>query len=208
MRRKRKIDRQAGKLADTNLIVIASEDRYAVKQYFGLFHSAKIQFEVLETEDGASSPVDVLARLDMYRKEFQIGEGDQFWLVTDIDHWAQPGHVANLTNVIQRCKSKGIGVATSHPCFDYWLLLHFEDPPQASFDRCDDVGSLIRAFTGAYNKTRVYNLPITTESVVAAVERASGQNPQAPILQANGTLVYQIVENLIERSLIDIPDQD
>ena len=99
-------------------------------------------------------------------------------------------------------------MATSHPCFDYWLLLHFEDPPQASFDRCDDVGSLIRAFTGAYNKTRVYNLPITTESVVAAVERASGQNPQAPILQANGTLVYQIVENLIERSLIDIPDQD
>lgn len=208
MRRKRNIDRQAGKLADTNLIVIASEDRYAVKQYFGLFHSAKIQFEVLETEDGASSPVDVLARLDLYRKEFQIGEGDQFWLVTDIDHWAQPGHISNLTDVIQQCKSKGIGVATSHPCFDYWLLLHFEDPPQASFDRCDDVGSLIRASAGAYNKTRVYSLPIAAESVVAAVERARGQNPQAPILQANGTLVYQIVENLIERSLIDIPDQD
>ena len=84
MRRKRKIDRQAGKLADTNLIVIASEDRYAVKQYFGLFHSAKIQFEVLETEDGASSPVDVLARLDMYRKEFQIGDALVFSLARSI----------------------------------------------------------------------------------------------------------------------------
>ena len=208
MRRKRKIDRQAGKLADTNLIVIASEDRYAVKQYFGLFHSAKIQFEVLETEDGASSPVDVLARLDMYRKEFQIGEGDQFWLVTDIDHWAQPGHIANITGVIQQCKSKGIGVATSHPCFDYWLLLHFEEPPQATIDRCDDVGSLIRDSVEAYNKTRIFNLPITTETVITAVERASGQNPQGPVLTSNGTLVYQIIENLIERSLLEIPVGD
>lgn len=205
MRRKRNIDRRAGKLADANLIVIASEDRYAVKQYFALFHSAKIQFEVLETEDGASSPIDVLSRLDEYRREFQIGEGDQFWLVTDIDHWANPGHIANLTGVIQQCKSKGIGVATSHPCFDYWLLLHFEDPPQANIDKCDDVGNQIRTSVGTYNKTRIFNLPITTEAVVAAVQRASEQNPRGPILESNGTLVYQIIENLIERSLVEIP---
>jgi hypothetical protein len=111
LRRKRNIDRQAGKLADASLIVIASEDRYAVKQYFAMFHSPKIEFRVLETEDGASSPADVLERLDNYRKEFQIGEGDQLWLVTDIDHWADPGHVSNLTAVIQQCKSKEIGIA-------------------------------------------------------------------------------------------------
>ena len=204
MRRKRKIDRQAGKLADANLIVIASEDRYAVKQYFALFHSSKIEFKVLETADGASSPVDVLSRLDQYQKEFQIGEGDQFWLVTDIDHWADPGHINNLTGVIQQCKSKGIGVATSHPCFDYWLLLHFENPPEANLGVCDDVGGLIRDSVGAYSKTRVFNLPITTEAVVEAVERATAQNPQGPILQTNGTLVYQIVEELLKRSLLDI----
>ena len=85
MRRKRKIDREAGKLADTNLVVIASEDEYAVKQYFDLFHSVRIQFEVLETENGRSSPRDVLERLSCYMADFQIGEGDEFWLVTDID---------------------------------------------------------------------------------------------------------------------------
>ena len=204
MRRKRNIDRRS-KLADASLIVIASEDRYAVKQYFGLFHSAKIQFEVLETEDGASSPVDVLARLDKYRKEFQIGDGDQFWLVTDIDHWASDGHIANLTGVIQQCKGKNISVATSHPCFDYWLLLHFEDPPQANIDRCDEIGSLIRTNVGAYNKTRVFNLPITNTNVASAVERAKNQKPDGPILQTNGTLVYQILENLIKQSLVNIP---
>lgn len=205
MRRKRNIDRQAGKLADASLIVIASEDRYAVKQYFAMFHSPKIEFRVLETEDGASSPADVLERLDKYRKEFQIGEGDQFWLVTDIDHWADPGHVSNLTAVIQQCKSKEIGIATSHPCFDYWLLLHFDDPPATQIGRCDDVGSLIRTVAGAYNKTRVHNLPITTESVLSAVERARSQNPQGPILQGNGSLVYLILEHLIERDIVDIP---
>ena len=84
MRRKRKIDRSAGKLADANLIVIASEDQYAVKQYFNLFHSVRIQFEVLETENGRSAPKDVLERLSRYLDEFQIGEGDEFWLVTDL----------------------------------------------------------------------------------------------------------------------------
>jgi len=32
---------------DAILIVIASEDRYAVKQYFDLFQSTQIQFRVL-----------------------------------------------------------------------------------------------------------------------------------------------------------------
>jgi len=205
LRRKRKIDRQAGKLADANLVVIASEDRYAVKQYFSLFHSPKIEFKVLETENGASSPADVLVRLDKYLNEFQIGDGDQFWLVTDIDHWATPGHIANLTSVIQQCKSKGIGVATSHPCFDYWLLLHFENPPEKNVDSCNEVGSLIRASVGEYNKTKVHKLPISTEAVVAASERAKNQDPQGPVLQNNGTLVYQIIADLLDRSLLEIP---
>jgi len=208
LRRKRKIDRRAGKLADTNLIVIASEDRYAVKQYFDLFRSTKIEFKVLETQDGSSSPADVLKRLDKYRKEFQIGEGDQFWLVTDIDHWANPGHIANLTGVIQQCKTKDIGVATSFPCFDYWLLLHFEEPPKEVIESCDDVGKLIRASVGFYNKTRIFDLPFTLESAVVAVSRAKTQNPKGPILTENGSLVYLIIQHLIENNLIDVPEQN
>ena len=204
MRRKRKIDRSAGKLADANLIVIASEDQYAVKQYFNLFHSVRIQFEVLETEDGRSSPKDVLARLSRYMEEFQIGEGDQFWLVTDIDHWAEPGHIKNLTEVVKLCRQKNIGVATSFPCFDLWLLLHFSEMPEQQISQCSEIGELIRAAVGDYNKTKVYNLPITMQNVELAIKRAKAPEPKGPILSELGSEVYLIIENLVTSSVISI----
>ena len=78
MRRKRPIERGLTALRDTSLIVIASEDRYAVKQYFDLFHSTRIQFRVLETPDGRSAPSHVLNRLDEFMREYDFGTGDEF----------------------------------------------------------------------------------------------------------------------------------
>ena len=204
MRRKRKIDRSAGKLADANLIVIASEDQYAVKQYFNLFHSVRIQFEVLETENGRSAPKDVLERLSRYLDEFQIGEGDEFWLVTDIDHWAEPGHIKNLAEVVRLCRQKQIGVATSFPCFDLWLLLHFSEMPEQQIIQCDEIGRLITAAVGAYNKTKVFNLPITMENVELAIKRAKAAYPTGPILSELGSDVYLIIENLVTSNAISI----
>lgn len=204
MRRKRKIDREAGKLADTNLVVIASEDEYAVKQYFNLFHSVRIQFEVLETENGRSSPRDVLERLSCYMADFQIGKGDEFWLVTDIDHWAEPGHIKNLTEVVQLCRQKGIGVATSFPCFDLWLLLHFSEMPQDQISQCSEIGKLIRDAVSEYSKTKVFNLPIAMANVEMAIRRARATNPKGPILQELGTQVFLIIERLVESKLISI----
>jgi hypothetical protein len=77
MRKKRPLDRSANVVRDASLIVIASEDKYAVRQYFEFFRSTKIQFKVLETDDGKSAPEHVLARLVEYMKEYDIGEGDQ-----------------------------------------------------------------------------------------------------------------------------------
>ena len=56
MRKKRPLKRVDGVHRDAILVVIASEDRYAVKQYFDLFKSTSIQFRVLETEDAARLP--------------------------------------------------------------------------------------------------------------------------------------------------------
>ncbi len=86
MRKKRPLDRSTSVVRDASLIVIASEDKYAVRQYFEFFRSTKIQFKVLETQDGKSAPEHVLTRLDEYMKEFDIGDGDEFWLVSDCDH--------------------------------------------------------------------------------------------------------------------------
>ena len=78
MRKKRPLDRKAKPVRDAGLAVIASEDRYAVRQYFDFFESTRIQFRVLETLDGKSAPEHVLNRINEYIEEFEIGEGDTF----------------------------------------------------------------------------------------------------------------------------------
>src|SRR3954465_14530523 len=99
MRRKRPLDRKAKPVRDASLVVIASEDRYAVGQYFDFFKSTRIQFRVLETQDGKSAPAHVLHRISEYMREFDIGEGDAFCVVCDCDHWVEPNHIKNLTYV-------------------------------------------------------------------------------------------------------------
>lgn len=205
MRKKRPLDRSSNVVRDASLIVIASEDTYAVRQYFDFFRSTRIQFKVLETEGGRSSPEHVLARLDEYVKEFDIGEGDELWLVSDCDHWIKPDHVKNLVGVIQKCRQKGIQVALSNPCFELWLLLHFvEFPPEDTLTRAE-IENRIRKAVGFYDKTRIFNLPIDNEAVKSAVSRSSSSNPSSSeIPDRLYTAVHRIIQDLIDRRIISV----
>lgn len=205
MRRKRPLDRSSGVVRDANLIVIASEDKYAVRQYFDFFHSTKIQFEVLETNDGRSSPEHVLARLDGYMKLHEIGEGDEFWLVCDCDHWIASGHIDNLVRVTQECRQKGIKVALSNPSFELWLLLHFAEFPRDNNLSTAVAEERIRAAVGAYDKTKVYNLEITHQRVQAAIKRSSENfDSSNAIPNRPQTAVHLIIQDLVARGMISI----
>ena len=192
---------------DANLIVIASEDRYAVKQYFEFFHSTRIQFRVLETKHGKSSPQHVMERLNRYIEEYDIGEGDQFWFVSDTDHWIEPGHIKNLVEVVRLCRQKQIGVALSNPCFDLWLLLHFADFPNEVSLKCCEIGHRIRTAVGQYNKARVYDLPIDDERVAIAIQRSrANQSLSGEIPDRIATSIHLIIEDLVSRGVIRIPE--
>ncbi|HTU18492.1 MAG TPA: RloB family protein [Gemmataceae bacterium] len=205
MRRKRPLDRTTRVVRDASLIVIASEDKYAVRQYFDFFRSTKIQFKVLETEDGKSAPEHVLDRLDDYMKEFDIGEGDEFWLVSDCDHWIDRGHIKNLLRAMQECRQKGIQVAVSNPCLELWLLLHFVDFPPDHTLSCAEIVKRIRNAVGSYDKTRVFNLPIDDERVKSAVKRSAGNTPpSSDIPDRPYTVVHRIIEHLLDRHIISV----
>lgn len=205
MRKRRPISREIGTPRDTGLIVIASEDRYAVRQYFEMFETTRIQFHFLETTDGKSAPQHVMARLDEYLEEYDIGEEDHLWFVGDTDHWTDAGHIANLKSVVQQCKQKGIGVALSNPCFDLWLLLHFSDAPSSVPLKCDEIGELIRRSTGSFNKRRVYDLDISNAAVLTAIDRADAIRQTYEVIPSKlGTNVDQIVRELYQRRMISI----
>jgi len=48
-------------------------------------------------------------------------EEDEVWAVFDRDTHPK------FDDAVKRCTSAGVGVATSDPCFELWLILHFQD---------------------------------------------------------------------------------
>lgn len=55
---------------------------------------------------------------------------DEIWCVFDVD--AHP----NLAQAVNEARQSGISVAVSNPCFELWLILHYEDRT-APIDRHD-----------------------------------------------------------------------
>jgi len=205
VRKRRPLKRVDGVHRDATLVVIASEDRYAVKQYFDLFKSTQIQFRVLETEDGKSSPEQVMNRLAEFMSDHDFGEGDQFWFVADTDPWIESNHIQNLVEVARRCRQKGIEVALSNPCFELWLLLHFANFPTQQGLACSQLGEQIRKLVGSYNKTKVFGLPITNDSVKDAIERSLAHFVESDLIpEKMQTAVHIIIKDLVDQGIIKI----
>lgn len=205
MRKKRPLDRSTNVVRDASLIVIASEDTHAVRQYFDFFRSTRIQFKVLETNEGRSAPQHVLKRIDQYMKEYQIGEEDRFWLVLDCDHWVKGGHVKNLARVMQESRQKGIEIALSNPSFELWLLLHFDEFPTDNKLTRAQTEKRIRHAVGSYDKTKVYKLPLDNDCVKYAIKQSkANQHSSSQIPERPQTGVHRIIEDLVARGVISV----
>ncbi len=204
-RRKRPLDRDGGTLRDASLLVIASEDRYAAKQYFGRFRTRRIQFLVVPTSDGRSSPTAVMERLDEFKRSNATEVDDQFWVCIDLDHWAGESHMKNLTDVLSHCRRKGYRVAISNPCFELWLLLHLEDLPTNVSPRCDEIAARLATLLGGYNKAKCCSsIQFTAEMVHDAVRRAEASDTADAIPTRPLSRVHLILKELMARDSIDL----
>jgi hypothetical protein len=204
-RKKRPLDRDGGALRDASLIVIASEDTYAVKDYFLRFRTRRVQFFVIPTEGGRSSPDHVIERLNKFKEETATEEGDQFWLCIDTDHWANSGHIANLTQVLRHCKQKNYLVAISKPCFDLWLLLHFEDVAPADSRTCREIAQRLSELVEDYGKKSCDQMPLKRTMVSSAVERAQRLDTGNSLIpETASTAVYKIIVALRQRDAIEL----
>ena len=221
-RKSRPLDRTTGLVRDSSIVVIACEDTHAVKQYFAKFRTRRVQFKVLPTEEGYSSPKAVVERLTRYRMEEQIGDEDELWICIDADHWIRGSHQRELAEVLRQCRSNGYCVAISNPCFEVWLLLHFvtiddellntilgnaQNSTVSESDRqsirCDGFEEHLRIVSGGYNKTNVGRLPITTLEVIQAMQRARElDNGTGDIPGAPGTRAYKLLDTLKRRDFI------
>ena len=194
MRKKRPLNRERVEFRDARLFVIATEGKHTEPQYFRLFHTTKIQIEILPTEDGASSPQSILNRIDDYRKSYDLGEDDQLFVVIDRDRWPE----RTLSQVSQHCSQRGYILAVSNPCFELWLYLHFLDVTD-NLNSCNEFSNAIRDVVGEYNKTNLKSEHYSIEAVCQAASRAASLDISTTDRwpQSVGTHVYKILEELL-----------
>ncbi len=200
-RRKRPLERASGRLRDATLFVIATEGARTEKNYFEFdaFQSTRIQLKVLAAGDGErSSPEYVLARLKKFRDEYQLADGDELWLVLDVDRWGD----AKLSQVCREAAQAGYEVAISRPCFEVWLALHYVEgnvlPDSGSCERMSQI--LGASVPGGYQKGNPHNpRPAQFAHLTdLAIERARAldANPAERWPSTTGTRVYRLVERL------------
>ena len=191
-RKKRPLDRSSNPMRDARLIIIATEGRKTEEQYFRLFRSRRVQIIVLPTgKDNRSSPLDVLERLDKINEEMELDSHDELWLMIDVDRWP----TKNLKKVTKSAFSKKYSLAISNPCFEVWLLCHFQSLP-SNAKNCDIINNNLRkTLGGSYNKN---NLEINAYKgkVTTAIKHAKSadDNPQARWPSCVGSHVYKVVE--------------
>ncbi|MDG1242081.1 MAG: RloB family protein [Opitutae bacterium] len=108
----------------------------------------------------------------------QLEDFDQIWIVFDTDVLTPE----RRDQGIAYAESKGVKVASSEPCFEYWLLLHSaEYYTTAPMPKCDDVKPYLKKAFGwlGYDKNKSQSqkliLPLVTKSNVAEAVRAAAR---------------------------------
>ncbi len=209
MPRKRRDFKRKSDVRDASLIVIACEGAATEPKYFnGLKerqHIPRIHVEVLQREiPENSSPPAVLEMLKKFYRKYRLQEGDQLWLVIDRDR--QSWEEAAISKVARECRQSGYFMALSNPCFELWLLLHFEDVEDKGKQYCDrlfaNANGFLKQQVGKYMRANTeyidHFFPNTQKAIVRAGKLDREQTDRWP--QGLGTHVYRLVKHFFLRS--------
>lgn len=114
---------------------------------------------------------------------------DEVWCVFDVDEYP---HVSDAVSLARR---ENILVAVSNPCFELWLLLHFESCA-AHLPRYASVLSRLEKHVGGYNKA--VEFVRYQDRVDDAIERARGLDPSGEAYGSNpSTGMWRLVERIV-----------
>lgn len=185
--------------------IISSEGEKTEPRYFQKFDSDTIRIHIVEDRCG-NDPKSVVKAAINYKREKKFEKDDEIWVVVDTDfsHDTRQKRERQLTEAGKQCKNLGFGYAVSNPCFEYWLLLHFEEKPiisgiERGQDKCI---SRLKKHYQKYDKSS-YDPGIFAEKVNIAINNArnldSTRNKSWP--QNHGTTVYQLMEKIIDYTI-------
>jgi hypothetical protein len=200
-RQPRPLARDSASLRDDRLFMVACDDTFAPKQYFGFLRLTRVQIHVVPTPDGTSAASQVLDRL----LRFDHDPDDELWMLLDTDHCVQGAHLAGFVEALREAKRQGVNVALSKPSFELWLLLHHvEETALGVLPAAKQVEEALRAKLGQYKKTKLkrehYPLTSVRDACIRA-ERLDATVAGGDIPNENTTRVYRLLKAIAAKAL-------
>lgn len=193
MARRRSFRRKAPDRPYRKLYIIATEGSETEPAYFSIFQSKDrtIRIRLLDSKN-KSAPKNVLKRAEKYIQKQKLKKNDEVWLVLDRDEWPE----ATLSWVWGRCQEMKFNLAVSNPCFEYWLLLHFENGSGVTSARnCRD--KLVHHLPN-FSKDHVEGEKFKPH-IQTAIDHAAQKD--VPLCDkwpdTNGSTVYRLVKELL-----------
>jgi hypothetical protein len=124
---------------------------------------------------------------------------DEAWCVVDTE---RRNDNRSWDRGVGRATAKGLRLAWSNPCFEYWLLLHFELIGQ-SFNGYSAIRPAVRRHIRHYEKSADYFEQLAPRVPTAIehskrIHRAQWQHTPKPIDCNPATTVHELVERLLE----------
>lgn len=124
MRSSKNIVRRKSRRQERSRVLVVAEGKVTEVQYVqGLVQHLRltgVAARAANVKGVGRDPLHVLAEAIRIRGEDPDGY-DSTWVVVDVDDHA------TLTECLGRARGADIGVVVSNPCFEVWLLWHFED---------------------------------------------------------------------------------
>jgi hypothetical protein len=147
------LKRRRGERALAQRFLIVCEDGKSAPHYFqALKRHFMLSAAWVEVVGGGGStqPVQVVERAAELKANAAKSSGgtlpfDQVWCVLDGDYGSK------INNARSKASANGIQLAISTPCFEYWVLLHFEDTA-APAPNCDGVVQRLKKHIPVYEK--------------------------------------------------------
>lgn len=191
----------------SNLYIVLPEGTKTEKEYFKqadrLFYENRNNekgYGLILLKPGANnSPVGLINEIKKYLRSGKYRENYEAWIVFDRDQWND----RDLDAVESwRKENSHHHFALSHPCFEYWLLLHFEDISGSL--SASELTHRLKKYLSDYNKSVPRGF-VAMDRVKRACNSARVKFRQSPDLRSNnGSTVYQLIEMLAKEAGIDL----
>ncbi len=178
--------------------LIVCEDGKSAPNYFkalkNQFSLSASSIEVAHSE-GRTQPIQVVERaIEIANAAKSRKNGgvpfDEVWCAIDGDYGNK------IATARSKAKAKGIQLAVSTMCFEYWVLLHFEDNDKGACDCAGHIKSL-RKHVPDYEKGKCDFLPIVAHVRDACRRAEAHRRPEIlPENQNPCSEVYLLVNSL------------